>query len=53
MSLSDRHRMSLFQQDSPDTTVGTDGNFGTKKMGLVGEFKFFSQFGGWETGASD
>ena len=27
-----------------DTTVDTDGNLGTKKMGLVGEFKFFSDF---------
>ena len=37
----------------PDTTVGTDGNLGTKKMGLVGEFKFFSEFGWAETGATD
>jgi hypothetical protein len=35
------------------TTVSTDGNLGTKKMGLVGEFKFFSQFGWAETGATD
>ena len=36
-----------------DTTVDTDGNLGTKKMGLVGEFKFFSEFSWAETGATD
>jgi hypothetical protein len=35
------------------TTVSTDGNLGTKKLGLVGEFKFFSEFGRAETGATD
>ena len=39
-----------FQQNSTVTTVGTDGDLGTKKMGLVGEFKFFSEFGCSETG---
>jgi len=34
-------------------TVDTDGNLGTKKMGLVGEFKFFSEFSWAETGATD
>jgi len=40
-------------RNSPDTTVGTDGNLGTKKMGLAGEFKFFSEFVKAETGATD
>ncbi|MBC3887784.1 hypothetical protein GH810_05620 [Acetobacterium paludosum] len=31
-------------RNSPVTTVGTVGNLGTKKMGLVGEFKFFIEF---------
>ena len=45
--------MESFQQYLNAPTVGTDGNFDTKKMGLVGEFKFFSEFGRAETGATD
>jgi hypothetical protein len=42
-----------YQQNLNVTTVSTDGNLGSKKMALVGEFKFFSEFGWAETGATD
>ena len=52
--ISTRHYIPERSQPNwPDTTVSTDGNLGTKKMGLVGEFKFFSKFSWGETGATD